>query len=83
MDWNGPEFAPLKSKVNFTVNDFEEKVYSFGTPLIAANAMICRFCFRFSTEIPTAILSSITSLPGRLRPCTSVFILDPGMDGYP
>ena len=51
--------------------------------IIATNTMICWFCFRFSTEIPTAILSSITSLPGLSRPCTSVFIPEPGMDGYP
>ena len=29
------DFASLKSKVNFTVTDFEEKVCSFGFPLIA------------------------------------------------
>ena len=29
------DFASLKSKVNFTVTDSEEKVCSFGFPLIA------------------------------------------------
>ena len=76
-------FCDIEKQSKFYCNGFWRKSVFFWFSSHWNYTVICWFCFRFSTEIPTAILSSITSLPGLSRPCTSVFILEPGMDGYP
>ena len=76
-------FCVIEKQSKFYCKGFWRKSVLFWFSSHCNYTMICWFCFRFSTEIPTAILSSITSLPGLSRPCTSVFILEPGMDGYP
>ena len=76
-------FCAIEKQSKFYCKRIWRKSVFFWFSSHCSYTMICWFCFRFSTEIKTAILSSITSLPGLSRPCTSVFILEPGMDGYP
>lgn len=76
-------FYFIEKQSKFYCKGFWRKSVLFWFSSHCNYTMICWFCFRFSTEIPTAILSSTTSLPGLSRPCSSVFILEPGMDGYP